>query len=50
MVPTSVQSVPQVSWSVAVERQDATHCTYWLTVSNATASPVTFEGRYAALS
>ncbi len=50
MVPTSVQSVPEVSWSVAVERQDATRCTYWLTVANVTASPVTFEGRYAILS
>jgi hypothetical protein len=50
MVPTSIQGVPEVSWSVAVERQDATQCTYWLTVTNATASPVTFEGRYAILS
>jgi hypothetical protein len=49
MMPTSVQNVPEINWSVAVERQDATHCTYWLTVTNLTATPVTFEGRYAIL-
>jgi hypothetical protein len=50
MMPTSPQSVPEVSWSVAVQRTDATHCTYWLTVTNLTNATVTFEGRYAILS
>ena len=49
MVPTSIQNVPQVNWSVTVERQDANNCTYWITVTNLTATPVTFEGRYAIL-
>lgn len=49
MVPTSTQSVPEVSWSVAVQRADATHCTYWITVTNLTAANVTFEARYAIL-
>jgi len=50
VVPTSPQSVAEINWSVAVERQDANYCTYWLTVSNLTGTPVTFEGRYAVLS
>jgi hypothetical protein len=49
MVPTSTQNVPEVSWSVAVQRADATHCTYWITVTNLTAATVTFEARYAIL-
>ena len=49
MMPTSPQSAPEVSWSVAVQRADATHCTYWITVTNLTATTVTFEGRYAIL-
>jgi len=49
MVPTSPQNVPELSWSVAVQRADARHCTYWITVSNLTAATVTFEGRYAIL-
>jgi hypothetical protein len=49
MVPTSPQNVPELSWSVAVQRADAMHCTYWITVSNLTAATVTFEGRYAIL-
>jgi hypothetical protein len=50
MMPTSPQNAPEVSWSVAVQRQDANYCMYWLTVTNTTATPVTFEGRYAILS
>jgi hypothetical protein len=34
---------------VAVQRADATHVTYWITVTNLTAATVTFEGRYAIL-
>jgi len=51
MMPTSPQlGAPELDWSVAVERADATHCTYWITVRNLTTNPVTFEGRYAVLS
>jgi len=50
MVPTSTQTVPEVSWSVSVQRANATNCTYWITVTNMTGTPVTFEGRYAILS
>jgi hypothetical protein len=49
MMPTSTQTVPEVSWSVATQRADATNVTYWITVTNLTATPVTFEGRYAIL-
>jgi hypothetical protein len=49
MMPTSTQSVPEVKWSVAVQRADASHCTYWITATNLTATTVTFEGRYAIL-
>ena len=50
MIPTTNQAVPEVSWSVAVQRADAAFVTYWITVTNLTATPVTFEGRYAILS
>ena len=51
MQPTTpTTGTPSVDWDVAVERASATHCTYWITVKNLTASPVTFEGRYAVLS
>ena len=50
MVPTSPQSgAPQLEWSVAVERADATHCTYWITVKNLTNANLTFEARYAIM-
>jgi hypothetical protein len=51
MMPTSPQSgAPQVDWDVAVERANATQCTYWITVKNESSVPITFEGRYAVLS
>lgn len=51
VMPTSpAVGAPQVSWSVAVERADAERVTYWITITNLTAQPVTFEGRYAILS
>jgi hypothetical protein len=51
MMPTSPQiGAPQVDWDVAVERANATYCTYWITVKNLTANTLTFEGRYAILS
>jgi hypothetical protein len=49
-MPTTVRlGAPEVEWSVAVERADASRCTYWITVKNLTSVPVTFEGRYAVL-
>jgi hypothetical protein len=48
MMPTSpAPGAPALDWDVAVERADAGHCTYWLTVKNLTAAAVNFEGRYA---
>lgn len=41
---------PQLSWTVQVERANATQCTYWITVKNLTSDPVRFEGRYDVLS
>jgi hypothetical protein len=50
-MPTSPQpGNPELEWDVAVERANATRCTYWITVKNLTASQVTFEGRFAVLS
>jgi hypothetical protein len=50
MMPTTVQNgVPAVDWDVSVERADDTHCTYWITVKNLSASSINFEGRYAVL-
>jgi hypothetical protein len=50
-MPTTPQpGNPEVQWDVAVERADATHCTYWITVKNLTANAVVFEGRFAVLS
>lgn len=50
MVPTSVRpGAPQLEWNVAVERADATHATYWITVKNLTNQNLTFEGRFAVL-
>jgi hypothetical protein len=51
MMPTSPQpGSPEIEWDVAVERADATQCTYWITVKNLKSSAVTFEGRYAVMS
>jgi Glutaminase len=47
---TICAGAPQVSWSVAVERANATYCTYWITVTNLTSRTVRFEGRYNILS
>jgi hypothetical protein len=49
MMPTSTASATEITWSVAVQRADATHVTYWITVTNQTSATVTFEGRYAIL-
>lgn len=37
----------QVDWDVAIERADANHVTYWITITNLTGHPVQFEARYA---
>jgi hypothetical protein len=50
MMVTSPQAgAPQVDWDVAVERANATQCTYWITVKNLTANNAAFEARYAVL-
>ena len=50
-VPTSpAPGAPQISFKTQVERADAEHVTYWITVRNLTAAQVTFEGRYCILS
>ena len=51
VMPTSIAlGAPQVSWQVQVERAEPEYATYWITVRNLTAAPVTFEGRFAILS
>lgn len=50
MMPTTTRlGAPDLDWDVAVERADATHCTYWLTVTNLSPVNMSFEGRYAVL-
>jgi glycyl-tRNA synthetase alpha subunit len=50
MATTPKPGAPEIGWDVAVERYNATDCTYWITVRNLTNSDVTFEGRFAVLS
>jgi hypothetical protein len=50
VMPTTTQNVAELSWTVSVQRTDATHCTFWITVMNLTAASVSFEARYAILS
>lgn len=50
MPATPLVGAPQVSWTVQVERASSEHATYWITVKNLTAQPVSFEGRYCILS
>jgi photosystem II stability/assembly factor-like uncharacterized protein len=51
IMPTTVRpGAPQLTWNVQVERADAEHVTYWITVQNLTNQSVTFEGRYCILS
>lgn len=47
---TICAGAPQVSWTVGVERADADHVTYWITVRNLSPRTVRFEGRYDILS
>jgi hypothetical protein len=51
VIPTTVRpGAPQVRWTVQVERTSAEFVTYWIVVTNLTASPVDVEGRWAVLS
>jgi hypothetical protein len=51
VMPTTVrQGAPEITWKVEVERANAEYATYWITVTNLTPAPVTFEGRYCILS
>ncbi|MQA99148.1 MAG: hypothetical protein GEU78_02455 [Actinobacteria bacterium] len=51
VMPTTPRpGAPQVRWTVEVERGDAERCTYWISVTNLTPSPLQFEGRFAVLS
>ena len=50
VVPTVPNSVaPQVQWKVQVERASLGLITYWINVTNVTATTVTFEARYNVL-
>lgn len=50
MMPTTPNaSGSELKWSVAVQRSDAGHVTYWITVTNLTGAAIAFEGRYAVL-
>ncbi len=50
IVPTTPRSgAAQVDWDVAIERADATHVTYWITIKNLTSASLQFEARYAIL-
>jgi photosystem II stability/assembly factor-like uncharacterized protein len=51
VMPTTPRSgAPQLTWTVRVERASAEFVTYWITVRNLTAHPVSFQGRYCILS
>ncbi|WP_411720587.1 WD40/YVTN/BNR-like repeat-containing protein [Mycetocola sp.] len=50
MPTTPSPGAPQVTWNVQVERASAEYVTYWISVTNLTGVPITFEGRYAVLS
>jgi hypothetical protein len=50
MSSTVATGAPSLDWDVAVERANATQCTYWITVKNLTSATLSFEGRFAVLS
>lgn len=50
IMPTTVGTAAQLSWNVAVQRASAEFATYWISVTNLTGAPVSFEGRYCILS
>jgi hypothetical protein len=49
MPTTPNVGIPQLEWSVAVERADAANATYWITVTNVSDAQVNFEGRFAVM-
>ncbi len=50
VVPTTPQAGgPQIQWNVQVQRTSDRLVSYWITVRNLTATPVTFQARYAML-
>jgi hypothetical protein len=50
MLPTSVRpGAAQVKWNVGIERATGNFLTYWITVTNLTNVPLTFEGRFTVL-
>jgi hypothetical protein len=50
MMPTTPQGAAEINWSVATQRSDATHTTYWITVTNRPTNRSLSKGRYAILS
>jgi hypothetical protein len=50
VMPTTFNTVAQITLTVQVQRASAEFVTYWLTVQNLTAVPVNFEGRFCILS
>jgi hypothetical protein len=50
VVPTTARSgAAQVNWSVAIERADTAHVTYWITITNLTNTALQIEARYAII-
>ena len=49
-MPTTRARGAAGGWVTQVERASAEFATYWISVTNMTADPVTFEGRYCILS
>jgi hypothetical protein len=50
MPTTAFAGGAEVTWSVALERANSEFVTYWITVTNLSNVPISFEGRYAILS
>jgi hypothetical protein len=51
VMPTTVRpGAPQITWKVQVERATPEFVTYWITVTNLTPAPLSFEGRFCILS
>ena len=50
MPTTPAPGAAQITWSTQVERASAEYATYWISVTNLTASPVSFDGRFCILS
>jgi hypothetical protein len=50
VVPTTARpGAAEVDSSLGIERADAAHVTYWLTITNLTNAAVQFEARYAII-